>query len=297
MSNFGLSCKPRPSDAGISNEFGYRDKYLEALYKALLAECRDMTKEDDWRRADVLEVGSGYGVSTCQISECLPEIRSVLGLDADPEIVDCAFDLHADEKVDFACANIEDISSFNLKWAGAFDWLFSTHSLLWAKEQTNILRNLMWCLKPGGRCFFAVPASKPPDVHSAATRVVNSTNWKKYFESIADEVADLTDENFNRLWFHHPQADRVYSALLEQVGYQVLHTSQIHFRYVFITEDEYKECLKEIFRKPIEIIQESKRATFIKELIKAATKKVKKTNNRKYVWSIHYVAVIAKRPD
>lgn len=197
---------------------------------------------------------------------------------------------------DFAAADVEDTSTFELKWGGMFDWIFSSHALLFVKDQTKALQNLMWCLRPGGRCFFAVPAGKPADLHSAAVKVMQSSSWKKYFEAVPELLSDMADKNFNRLWFHHLQADRIYSALLEQVGYQVLKTKQIDFKYDFTSAVEYKECLETLFAKAIQLIPENKRATFVKELVKAALKKLKKNKDGTYTWIIKYVLVLARRP-
>ncbi|KAH8042618.1 hypothetical protein HPB51_024850 [Rhipicephalus microplus] len=189
--------------------------YMCALQECLLAECANLTKDSDWQQALVLEIGCGCGDTTRQLSDRLAPllIRGVLGIDTNQDAIDYAFSVHADEKTDFATANVEDLNTFELKWGGRFDWLFSSHALLFVKDQPKALRNLMWCLRPGGRCFIA---------------------------TIPELVADMADKNFNRLWFHHPQADRIYSALLEQVGYEVLKTKQLEFKYNFASTAEYK---------------------------------------------------------
>ncbi|KAH6935948.1 hypothetical protein HPB50_011654 [Hyalomma asiaticum] len=159
--------------------------YMCALQERLLAECANLTKDSDWQQALVLEIGCGCGDTTRQLSDRLSPllIRGVLGIDANQEAIDYAFSVHADEKTDFATANVEDLNTFELKWGGRFDWLFSSHALLFVKDQPKALRNLMWCLRPGGRCFIAVPAAKPTDLHSAVVKVIQSSTWTKYFEA------------------------------------------------------------------------------------------------------------------
>lgn len=69
---------------------------------------------------------------------------------------------------------------------------------------------------------------------------VDTSYFLSLHQTVPELVSDMADKNFNRLWFHHPQADRIYSALLEQVGYQVLKTKQIEFKYNFSCTAEYK---------------------------------------------------------
>lgn len=158
--------------------------YLSALQERLLAECAGLTKDRDWEQALVLEIGCGCGDTTRQLVDRLSAllIRGVVGIDTDQEAIDYAFIVHADEKTDFAIANVEDLNTFELKWGGRFDWVISSHALLFVKDQPKTLRNLMWCLRPGGRCFIAVPAAKPADLHSAVVKVLQSSAWSKYFE-------------------------------------------------------------------------------------------------------------------
>lgn len=107
----------------------------------------------------------------------------------------------------------------------------------------------------------------------------------------------MIEVNCNRLWFHHPHADRVYSALLEQVGYHVLHTKLLNFRYIFSSEDEYKALLRNLIRKPLQQIPEEKREILLKEFQKTAFKKAKKTPGGAVIWNLKYAMVLAKRPE
>ncbi|XP_076321259.1 juvenile hormone acid O-methyltransferase-like [Tachypleus tridentatus] len=284
------------SDLSLSGTAEY-DGYLISLHDKLLSECFNLTTIAEWAKARVLEVGCGCGDTTRQLVDRLPIVRDILGVDIDVEAIDYAFSIHADEKLDFANVNIQDINTFDLKWGGKFDWMFSSHALLWAREQSTVLKNLLWCLKPGGRCFIAVPAGKPPDIHAAVTKVLKSSSWSKYFVSSSDLVTDLTDANYNRLWFHHPNADRVYSALLEQAGYHVLKTKLVDFRYTFTSNDEYKECVRSLLRQLIEIIPDGKKQLFTKDMLKAAVKKANKAKDGNVMWNINYAVVVAKRPE
>lgn len=293
------SVSKNSSVSSICTENSVENGYLSGLQERLLAECAGLTKDRDWEQALVLEIGCGCGDSTHQLVERLSPllISGVLGIDTDQAAIDYAFSIHADEKTDFAVANVEDLNTFELKWGGRFDWVFSSHALLFVKDQPKALRNLMWCLRPGGRCFIAVPAAKPADLHHVAVKVLQSSSWKKYFETIQELIADMVDKNFNRLWFHHPQADRIYSALLEQVGYQVLKTKQLEFKYKFASKAEYKEFLENMFAKPIQLVPEYHKPTFIRELTKVALKKMKKNKDGSYTWAVNYVLVLARRPE
>ncbi|XP_013780230.1 uncharacterized protein LOC106464621 isoform X1 [Limulus polyphemus] len=284
------------SESSLTNIPEY-DGYLISLQDKLLSECFNLTTIAEWDKARVLEVGCGCGDTTRQLVDRLPIIRDILGVDSDVDAIDYAFSIHADEKLDFANVKIDDISTFDLKWGSKFDWMFSTHALLWAREQSTVLRNLMWCLKPGGRCFIAVPAGKPPDLHAALVKVFKSSSWSKYFVTVSDLVVDLIDDNCNRLWFHHPHADRVYSALLDQAGYQVLKTKLVDFCYTFTDDDEYKECVKSLFKQLIQVIPEGKQHVFTKEMLKVALKNVKRGKDGNVIWNINYAVVVAKRPE
>lgn len=283
--------------AGSLGQAGHKG-YLAALQNTLITECYELTKPFEWDHASVMEVGCGKGESTRQLAERMPQVWSILGVDSDPGAVDYAFNVHADEVMDFADMNIEDSKSFDLKWGGKFDWIFSSHALLWAREQSVALRNLMWCLRPGGRCFLAVPASKPADLHAAACKVINSSTWKKFFKDIPDILSDMTDQNYNRLWFHHPNPDRVYSALLEQVGYEILKTKVIEFKYTFSCNEEYKDCVVTLMQRAVTLVPEAKRSSFVKDLVKMAKKKApKKSKDGKITWVVNYAIVVARRPE
>ncbi|XP_054713999.1 trans-aconitate 2-methyltransferase-like [Uloborus diversus] len=271
--------------------------YLTALQSTLLAECQQVTEQSEFARSNVMEVGCGYGVTTAQIADYYPHCREVLGVDSNRNAINYAFTFVADERMDFAHADIEDQTTFDLSWAGKFDWIFSSQALFFVREHATALRNLMWCLKPGGKCFIAVPAGKPADFHVAAKKVLGAECWKHNFEPISDLVSDMTEANCNRLWFHHPHADRVYSALLEQVGYQILHTKLFNFRYIFSSAEEYKVLLHNLIRKPLQCLPEEKRESFLKEFQKTASKKAKKTPGGSVIWNLKYVMVLAKRSD
>lgn len=271
--------------------------YMRTLQSALLAECQQITEQCEFSRANIMEIGCGYGATTTQISDYLPHCREVLGIDQNKNAINYAFTFVADEKMDFAFADIEDQTTFDLSWAGKFDWIFSSQALLFVREHATALRNLMWCLKPGGKCFLAVPASKPGDFHTAARKVMAADCWKQNFQPVSDLISDMTEANCNRLWFHHPHADRVYSALLEQVGYQVLKTKLVDFRYIYSSPDEYKACLRYLIRKPLQCVPEEKRANFLKEFQKTASKKAKKTAGGSVIWNVKYAVVLAKRPE
>lgn len=156
--------------------------YAMTLQSALLAECQQITEQREFARTNVLEVGCGYGVTTTQISDYYPHCREVLGIDSNKNAINYAFTFVADEKMDFSYANIEDQTTFDLSWAGKFDWILSSQALFFVREHATALRNLMWCLKPGGKCFISVPAAKPTDFHFAAKKVFGAECWKQNFE-------------------------------------------------------------------------------------------------------------------
>ncbi|GBO22822.1 hypothetical protein AVEN_44967-1 [Araneus ventricosus] len=173
--------------------------YLVTLQSALLAECRQITEPYEFSKANVMEVGCAYGATTSQISDYWPHSREVLGVDSNKNAINYAFTFVADEKMDFAYADIEDQSTFDLSWAGKFDWVFSSQALffvrdhaaalrnlMWCvkpdRDHAAALRNLMWCVKPGGKCFIAVPAAKPADFHAAAKKVIGADCWKQNFQ-------------------------------------------------------------------------------------------------------------------
>ncbi|XP_042907225.1 juvenile hormone acid O-methyltransferase [Parasteatoda tepidariorum] len=271
--------------------------YLMTLQSTLLAECQQVTERSEFSRANIMDVGCSYGATTAQISEYWPHNREVLGIDSNKNAINYAFTFVADENMDFTYANIEDQSTFDLTWAAKFDWIFSSQALFFVRDHGAALRNLMWCMRPGGKCFIAVPAAKPADFHVAARKVLAADCWKQAFEPISDLVSDMTENNCNRLWFHHPHADRVYSALLEQVGYQILHTKLFDFRYIFSSGDEYKACLRSLIRKPLQYVPTEKSESFLKEFQKTAMKKAKKTPGGSVIWNLKYVLVLAKRPE
>ncbi|KAG0434347.1 hypothetical protein HPB47_019169 [Ixodes persulcatus] len=255
------SVSKNSSVSSICTENSVENGYLSGLQERLLAECAGLTKDRDWEQAVVLEIGCGCGDSTHQLVERLSPllISGVLGIDTDQAAIDYAFSIHADEKTDFAVANVEDLNTFELKWGGRFDWVFSSHALLFVKDQPKALRNLMWCLRPGGRCFIAVPAAKPADLHHVAVKVLQSSSWKKYFE--------------------------------------VLKTKQLEFKYKFASKAEYKEFLENMFAKPIQLVPEYHKPTFVRELTKVALKKMKKNKDGSYTWAVNYVLVLARRPE
>lgn len=57
------------------------------------------------------------------------------------------------------------------------------------------------------------------------------------------------------------------------------------------------EFLETMFARPVQLIPEAKRTTFVRELAKAALKKMKKNKDGTYTWVVRYVLVLARRPE
>lgn len=68
----------------------------------------------------------------------------------------------------------------NLESLGNYFLSMYKLNLLFLQQQV-VLQNLKKCIRPGGNCFVAVPASKPPDLHSALNKIIKSNTWSSYF--------------------------------------------------------------------------------------------------------------------
>ncbi|UYV70746.1 hypothetical protein LAZ67_8000430 [Cordylochernes scorpioides] len=285
-----MSCSPlfrRAARLKEEEDKAYKAEPLAgAVLSRLLDVCGEVSEDADWRGAAVLHLECGTGETTGQISARWPALRMVLGLDKDPAAADLAWRLQADETLDFCHVDPEDGSTFDRAWAGRFQWALGPGPVTPAA-----LRNLLWCLKPAtGRCALAVLASKPPDVHAAALKL---SSWKKFLKEVPRSVSELQDPNCGRLWCNHAKADRVYAAMLEQVGLEVLMTRVVELQYNFVSLGHYRDVLAQVFRTVIDAVPEDRRAKLLESLVRAGLRK--SGAKRLPSWNLQYAFVIARR--
>lgn len=57
------------------------------------------------------------------------------------------------------------------------------------------------------------------------------------------------------------------------------------------------EFLENVFQKLIQLIPYIRQSKFVREITKAALKKMKKNKDGTYTWTVKYVLVLARRPE
>jgi trans-aconitate methyltransferase len=90
-------------------------------------------------RERILDLGCGDGVLTVALAECG---RTVVGVDASPEMVEAARARGADARL---------MDGRSLSFEGEFDAVFSNAALHWMKTPARVIAGVWRALKPGGR--------------------------------------------------------------------------------------------------------------------------------------------------
>lgn len=99
----------------------------------------------------VLDLGCGNGMVTCEIARALPRGR-VVGIDSSPEMIAFA----RRENAEVANARFEVRDARQLDFHGEFDTVFSNAALHWVRDHGPVLRGIRESLKPGGRFYLSM---------------------------------------------------------------------------------------------------------------------------------------------
>jgi ubiquinone/menaquinone biosynthesis C-methylase UbiE len=102
----------------------------------------------------VLDIGCGFGDTTCQLAELVGASGSAFGVDAAPRFVEAA----RREAADIGAANVRfdvvDVQAGGLE--GEFDYAFSRFGTMFFANPVAALRNVREALAPGGRLCMVV---------------------------------------------------------------------------------------------------------------------------------------------
>ena len=101
-----------------------------------------------------LDIGCGFGDTTCQIAALVGPSGSVLGLDAAPRFVAAARSEATAAAVDNVGFDVADVQAGGLE--GPFDYAFSRFGTMFFANPVAALRNVREALAPGGRLCMVV---------------------------------------------------------------------------------------------------------------------------------------------
>ena len=131
----------------------------------------------------ILDVGCGDGKITAELARAVPR-GSVTGTDASPEMIAFAtgtFPRKKNPNLEFHVMDARKI-----KFARAFDLVFSNAALHWVDDHQAFLRGAAAVLKPGGRLIVSCGGKgNAYDVFLALRPEMRLQKWRDYFRKMA----------------------------------------------------------------------------------------------------------------
>jgi len=164
----------------------------------------------------VLDVGCGSGRDLAYLHSLG---RDTYGLDATPELVELAQDLHPELKGRLVC---ESIPGTAVPFGGAFDGVLCSAVLMHIAEehQPAAVEFIKRCLKPRGRLLYSVP-SKRLDAAAAGHR---DSNGRLFIPDSAERYQTLLENQGYKLLNQWGNADSLgrdeveWASVLMQLG-------------------------------------------------------------------------------
>jgi trans-aconitate methyltransferase len=147
----------------------------------------------------VLDIGSGDGKVTAEISSCIPD-GFVVGVDSSEEMISLArtkYPADAFSNLWFQC---EDANS--LPFDNEFDVVFSNATLHWILDHRFVLRGIYNSLKHGGKVLLQLGGrGNAIDVKIVFDRLIKKEEWHNYFEGF-NFVYGFYGTDEYQLWLH-----------------------------------------------------------------------------------------------
>merc|ERR1739838_452746 len=182
------------------------------------------------------------------------------------------------------------------EWGAAFDLLTSFTALHWVPDQTEVLRNIHFCLKSSGFALLLIPVKAPHAFMQSGGLM--KERWSDYLKDFVPKWRHTPGwERFNE-WRRPDPADG-YRRLATNVGFHVLLSKVEPFHYLFPDEERLGGMI-ETLTPYLPCIPDDKRAEFIKEFAREYRKSHSRTETRpeeeqSLLWDAECLVVIMRK--
>ena len=148
-------------------------------------------------RENILDLGCGDGKVTAEIANRVKH-GSVIGVDNSEAMIKLANKKYSPGTYKNLSFVVMDAS--NLSFKKSFDVVFSNAALHWVKDHRPVIKGLFNCLKPGGRILLQMGGKgNASGIFSVLEEIINSYEWKQYFENFEFPYSFLGTEEYKKL--------------------------------------------------------------------------------------------------
>lgn len=109
----------------------------------------DVFKWGSLENSTVMDIGCGLGLSSMKLLKLFPDIRKIVGIDNDVDVVLEARELFPDDKIRFYYGNIELGDGLHM-YKNKVSAIFCTHCLCYVQNQKAAFQNMYDLLEDGG---------------------------------------------------------------------------------------------------------------------------------------------------
>jgi trans-aconitate 2-methyltransferase len=142
----------------------------------------------------VLDIGSGDGKVTAEISGCLPH-GSVLGIDSSEAMIALAQSKFSADRYPHVRFQRGDASA--LPFENEFDVVFSNATLHWILDQRPVLRGINKSLKSGGKILLQMGGKGgAADVIALIEKQITVQEWREYFHDYSFPYGFYSPEEY-----------------------------------------------------------------------------------------------------
>jgi trans-aconitate methyltransferase len=236
------------SGAGSSPEW---DPAEYARHSAVQYQAAQLVRKSLVLHGDevVLDVGSGDGRITAEMSKDLPKGR-IVGVDSSPAMVANAsttYPMSQYPNLEFQLQNAESLP-FNEQ----FDLVVSFSTLHWVGNLETALTGIRRALKPGGKLAVTVVRGIYAPMEDVTDQLIRSPRWGKYLSPFA------ADYNF-------VQRDR-YLKLLRQTGFTPVDVHDVSLHVLFASRNTFLPWVKQWYVY-VDAIPADLRDQFLNEVV------------------------------
>lgn len=145
----------------------------------------------------ILDIGSGDGRVTAEISTLLVKKGYIVGIDSSDEMVRFARDIYP--KVSFHSLYFKTKDAADLAFEDEFDMVISVSALNWIKEQPAVLKGIKRALKNGGKArLWMGGKGNLADYMEILLSVMRDNKWKQYFKSGDIPIYNFSEKEYTQ---------------------------------------------------------------------------------------------------
>lgn len=190
-------------------------------------------KEEDER---ILDIGSGSGdVTTSLLSQAIPVVHTLTGVDISQEMVNFANKTYADETVSFHCMDIATETRPEELFPLGFTKVFSFYCLHWVRDLPLAVSNMFELLVDGGEALVVFLASNP--IFRMYRLLAQNLKWAPYMKDV---------EEFMPVYQDSTDPAREFRTILKEAGFTIRTCEATEFSYTFMNQNQLAAALKAV---------------------------------------------------